>query len=102
MEVVVKYRPNKSSKSAEFRLNRRIIQEYGFQEAKKIGALDSMIEEKQKHKHLKKKIKKANKKKKHQEKQKSQKTGSYTGIEHQEKYQEFIENGGDPNSCPFD
>ena len=98
MEVVVKYKPNKTSKSAEFRINHRIIQEYGFQEAKKIGALDSILEEKQKNKHFKKKKKKINK----QKKQKSQKTGSRTGIEYQQKYQEFIKNGGDPNSCPFD
>ena len=98
----MKYKRNKSSKSAEFRLNRRIIQEYGLEEARKIGALDSLIEEKQKHKHLKKKIKKQYKKDKHQQKQKSTKTGSHTGIEYQKKYQEFIDNGGDPNICPFD
>jgi len=91
----VKYRPNKTSKSAEYRINRRIIQEYGFQEAQKIGALDSIIQEKQKNKHLKKKKKKISK-------QKTRKTGSRTGVEYQQKYQEFINNGGDPKSCPFD
>ena len=102
MVAIVKYRPNKYSKSAEFRINRRIVQEYGFQEAKKIGALDSIIEEKEKHKDLKKSKKKQRKKQKLQEKQKSQKTGLHIGIEHQKKYQEFIANGGDPKSCPFD
>ena len=102
MEVAVKYKRNKSSKNAEFRLNRRIIQEYGLEEARKIGALDSLIEEKEKHKHLKKKIKKQTQKKKHQEKQKSQKTGFHTGIEYQQRYQEFINNGGDSSGCPFD
>lgn len=91
----MKYKSNKTSKSAEYRINRRIIQEYGFQEAQKIGALDSIIQEKQNNKLLKKKNKKINK-------QKSRKTGSRTGSEYQQKYQEFIKKGGDPNSCPFD
>lgn len=102
MVAIVKYKPNKYSKSAQFRSNRRIIQEYGFSEAKKIGALDSVVEENQKKKSLKKKIKKERKQQKLQEKQKSQTTGLHTGAEYQEKYQEFISNGGDPESCPFD
>jgi hypothetical protein len=102
MVAIVKYRPNKYSKSAEFRINRRIVQEYGLQEAKNIGALDSLIEEKQKHKNLKQSKKKQYKKQKLQEKQKSQKSGLHTGTEYEEKYKQFIANGGDPNSCPFD
>lgn len=30
------------------------------------------------------------------------KTGIHVGIEHKEKYEEFISDGGDPDSCPFD
>lgn len=97
MEVIVKYKPNKSSKSSDFRINRRIVQEYGFQEAKRIGALDSISEEKAKHKSLKNKLK--HKKKKNN---KDNKNKLHIGIEHEKRYQEFIENGGDPNECPFD
>lgn len=97
MEVIVKYKLNKSSKSSDFRINRRIIQEYGFQEAKRIGALDSILKEKEKHQSLKKKNK--NKRKK---KNKACKNKIHIGMEHEKKYREFIENGGDPNECPFD
>lgn len=95
MEVIVKYKPNKSSKSSDFRTNPRIVQEYGFQEAKRIGALYSIREEKEKHKSLKNKLK-------HKKKNKKNKNKLHIGIEHEKKYQEFIENGGDPNECPFD
>jgi hypothetical protein len=98
----VKYKPNKSSKSAEFRINRRIIQEYGLEESKRVGALDSIIEQKHKHKEQKKQIKSEHKRKKHKEKQKSQKTGLHIGINYEQKSQEFIINGGDIESCPFD
>lgn len=96
MEVIVKYKPNKSSKSSDFRINRRIVQEYGFQEAKRIGALDSISEEKAKHKSLKNKLKHKRKKK-----NKNNKERTHTGIEYEQKYKEFIKNGGDPNECPF-
>jgi|688.fasta_scaffold216961_4 hypothetical protein len=102
MEVVVKYKANRYSKSSQFRGNRRIIQEYGLQEAKRIGALDSIQEQKETKKTLKKQRKFQNKKKKQEEKQKSQKKGFHTGVLYQEKHQEFINNGGDPNACPFD
>lgn len=96
MEVIVKYKPNKSSKSSDFRINRRIIQEYGLQEAKRIGALDSIIEEKDKHKTLKNKLKHKRKKKNKENKKKS-----HIGTEYHEAYDKFVSDGGDINSCPF-
>lgn len=94
----MKYKPNKSSKSSNFRMNRRLIQEYGFEEAKRIGSLDSEEEQKIKRKNTKKQSKIRKKK----EKQQSKKTRKHIGDTHQLKYKEFLSNGGDPNACPFD
>jgi hypothetical protein len=97
MVKIVKYKANKYSKSSNFRINRRIIQEYGLQEAKKIGALDSLEQEKEKLKSLKKKQKSVKKK----NKKTSKKTGLHLGVEYQTKYNEFLINGGNPEDCPF-
>lgn len=93
MVKIVKYKANKHSKSSDFRINRRIIQEYGLQEAKKIGALDSIEQEKEKLKSLKKKQKSV--------KKQNKKTGLHLGVEYQTKYNEFLINGGNPEDCPF-
>ena len=95
----MKYRPTKSRKWADQRRNRRIIQEYGFQEAKRVGALDSAKEQKNKDKEVKKQIKVQ---KKIEEKNTSTKTGLHIGQEYQEKLDNFIAENGDINSCPFD
>lgn len=95
----MKYRPTKSRKWADQRRNRRIIQEYGFQEAKKVGALDSPKEQKKKDKEVKKQIKVQ---KKIEEKKTSTKTGLHIGQEYQEKLDNFIAENGDISSCPFD
>jgi hypothetical protein len=92
----MKYRPTKSRKWAEQRRNRRIIQEYGLTEAKRVGALDSPKEQKKKQKQIKKKTKIRNKQKR------QNKTGQSIGSDYETKYNEFLKNGGDPNSCPFD
>ena len=95
----MKYRPTKSKKWADQRRNRRIIQEYGFQEAKRVGALDSAKEQKKKDKEVKKQIKAQ---KKIEEKNTSTKTGLHIGQEYQEKLDNFIAKNGDISSCPFD
>jgi hypothetical protein len=95
----MKYRPTKSKKWADQRRNRRIIQEYGFQEAKRVGALDSAKEQKKKDKEVKKQIKAQ---KKIEEKKTSTKTGLHIGQEYQEKLDNFIAKNGDISSCPFD
>lgn len=91
----MKYRPTRSKKWSEYHRNRRIIQEYGLEEARKTGALDSPKEQE-----IKKKKAKAQRKK--EKKISKTKTGLYIGDLHIIQYQEFISNGGDPNSCPFD
>jgi hypothetical protein len=95
----MKYRPTKSKKWADQRRNRRIIQEYGFQEAKRVGALDSAKEQKKKEKEVKKQIKAQ---KKIEEKKTSTKTGLHIGQEYQEKLDNFMAENGDISSCPFD
>lgn len=92
----MKYRPNKHSKSSDFRCTHRMIQEYGIKEAIRIGALDSKEKE---NTHNKKKQKKH--KKKNSQIKKSKK-GIHIGLEHHIKYKAFIQDGGDPNDCPFD
>ena len=95
----MKYRPTKSRKWADQRRNRRIIQEYGLQEANRVGALDSPKEQKKKEKEIKKQIKAQ---KKAEEKKTSTKTGLHIGQEYQEKLDNFIAENGETNSCPFD
>lgn len=90
----MKYRPTKSKKWAEYRRNRRIIQEYGLQEARNSGALDTPKQQREQIKKVKKQLKIEKKKQK-------KKTGLHTGDFYQEEYNKFIENGGDADSCPF-
>lgn len=92
MVLGVKYRPTKSKKWADQKRNRRIIQEYGLQEAQRSGFLD--VDNNGRKKKHKNKSKKTNDKK--------PKTGTHLGSEYESKYNEFISDGGDPNSCPFD
>jgi hypothetical protein len=92
MVLGVKYRPTKSKKWADQKRNRRIIQEYGLQEAQRSGFLD--IDNNGKKKKQKDKSKNINNKK--------PKTGTHLGSEYESKYKQFISNGGDPSSCPFD
>ncbi len=42
------------------------------------------------------------KKFKQQQRKETKNSGQHIGEEHTEKYNEFISNGGDPESCPFD
>jgi hypothetical protein len=91
----MKYKANRYTKSSEYRSNKRIIQEYGIEEANRIGALDSIVTQQEN----KKELKQYRKQKKKQSKTKS---GLHIGIEYSIKYSEFIKDGGDPNSCPFD
>ena len=58
----MRYEENKHSKSADFKISRRLIQEYGYKEASRIGALDNLAE--QKNKELKTKTKLKNQRKK--------------------------------------
>ncbi len=97
MVIVVKYkyRPTRTKNWAEIRQNRRIIQEYGIEEANKSGALDSTKENRQKDKENQKQKKKENQ-------NNNSKTGIHIGSEFEIKYAEFINGGGDPDSCPFD
>lgn len=60
----MKYQTNKYSKSADFKIGRRLIQEYGFQEARRIGALDNLSQQKNKELKIKTKLKNQRKKKK--------------------------------------
>jgi hypothetical protein len=90
----MKYKANRYTKSSECRSNKRIIQEYGIEEANRVGALDSLIKQQENKKELKKKRKK-------QKKQNKTKNGLHIGIEYSIKYSEFIQTGGDPKSCPF-
>jgi hypothetical protein len=64
----MKYQTNKYSKSADFKIGRRLIQEYGFQEARRIGALDNLDQQKNKELKTKTKIKNQNKRKKRKNK----------------------------------
>jgi hypothetical protein len=57
----MKYQTNRCSKSADFKISRRLIQEYGFEEARRIGALDNLTQ--QKNKELKTKTKLKNQRK---------------------------------------
>ena len=57
----MKYQTNKYSKSSDFKISRRLIQEYGFEEARRIGALDNLTQ--QKNKELKTKTKLKNQRK---------------------------------------
>jgi hypothetical protein len=93
MVIVVKYkyRPTRSKNWAERRQNRRIIQEYGIEEANRVGALNSIKENRERDKIQKKKTK-----------NNKSKTSLHTGREYHIKYGEFITMGGDPSSCPFD
>ena len=95
----MKYRPTKSRKWADQRRNRRIILEYGLQEANRVGALESPKEQKKKEKEIKKQIKAQ---KKAEEKKTSTKTGLHIGQEYQKKLDSFLSENGDTNSCPFD
>jgi hypothetical protein len=95
----MKYRPTKSRRWADQRRNRRIIQEYGLQEAKRVGALDSTKEQKKKEKDIKKQLKIQ---KKQQIQSAKSKTGHMVGENYAKELSKFIEDGGDPNSCPFD
>lgn len=60
-EYLMKYQSNKYSKSADFKISRRMIQEYGLKEARRIGALDNLTQ--QKNKELKTKTKLKNQRK---------------------------------------
>jgi hypothetical protein len=69
-------------------INKRIIQEYGIQEANKLGLLDTQRQKKVKSKQEKLKRKKEPK--------------NITGILYEQNLRQFLENGGDLNECPFD
>lgn len=60
----MKYRPNKYSKSADFKISRRMMQEYGFEESRRIGALDNLTQQKNKELETRTKLKNQNKRKK--------------------------------------
>jgi len=60
----MKYQPNKYSKSADFKISRRMIQEYGFEESRRIGALDNLAQQKNKELETKTKLKNQVKRKK--------------------------------------
>lgn len=103
MVLVVKYRPTRSKRWADQRHNRRIIQEYGLQEAQRTGFLD-LDKNNKKKKQRKNKSKKPTKTKEEKWQifeTKASKTGLHIGLEYESKYKEFIASGGDPNSCPF-
>lgn len=102
MVLGVKYRPTKSKKWADQKRNRRIIQEYGLQEAQRSGFLDTDQNGKKKKKHKKQKLQKTKEEKWKQFESKAPKSGLHIGSDHDSLYNEFISNGGDPNSCPFD
>jgi hypothetical protein len=93
--VKYKYRPTNTKNWAEIRQNRRIIQEYGIEEANKTGALDSTKENR-----IKDKMEQKQKTK--ETKDNNSDSGLHIGVEFQVKYDEFIKTGGDPDSCPFD
>lgn len=95
----MKYRPTKSAKWTDFRRNRRIIQEYGLEEARKTGALKTEKQIKEENKKLKKQIKAQKQKDKQTHKAKS---SIRVGENYETEYNKFIINGGDITSCPFD
>ena len=103
----MKYRPTKSNKWANQRINRRLIQEYGLEETKKLGFLDTDKDGKD----IKKKKKKKRteeehkewKKQKYEKKQKKLKEPKYNmGELYEENLQKFLDSGGDLKECPFD
>lgn len=95
----MKYRPTKSKRWADYRRNRRIVQEYGIKEANRVGALETPKEQKRKDKAVSKVVKKQ---KKIQQKISKTRVGLYIGDNYVESYTQFINSGGDPSSCPFD
>lgn len=96
----MRYRPNKHSKSADFKISRRLIQEYGFEEARRIGALDNLTQQKNKQHKIKTQLKAE--KRRRRKKNKLRYTQSRTGENYTTEYKNFIDQGGDPSSCPFD
>lgn len=93
----MKYRPTKSKKWAEYRRNRRIIQEYGLQEARNSGALDTPKQQREQIKKVKKQLKIEKKKQ-----TKQNKGGIHIGENYISSYNKFVSDGGDISSCPFD
>lgn len=60
----MKYEENKHSKSTDFKISRRMIQEYGLKEARRIGALDNLAQQQNKQLKIKTKLKNQRKRKK--------------------------------------
>ena len=99
----MRYRPTRSRKWADYRRNKRIIQEYGYEEAERLGLLDSEKQKKNKQKKKQQEIKQQNKKEKYEKKQKTKKEPKQTiGQLYEEKRQQFLDEGGDIKECPFD
>lgn len=96
----MKYRPNKHSKSADFKISRRLIQEYGLEEARRIGGLDNIAQQQNKERQTKTKLKAE--KRRLKKKNKTKHTQFRTGENYDKSFKDFIENGGDSSSCPFD
>lgn len=95
----MKYRPTKSAKWNDFHRNHRIIQEYGLEEARRLGLLKTPKQIKEDNKKLKKQIKAQ----KQKDKQTHKSKGSLAiGENYEKEYNQFIIDGGDINSCPFD
>jgi flagellar hook protein FlgE len=100
----MKYRPTNSKKWVNHRRNKRLIQEYGLEEARKLGFLDTDKNGKK----IKKKKRteteqKEWKKEKYKKKQKKVKEPKYNiGELYEENLQGFLDSGGDLKECPFD
>lgn len=99
----MRYRPTRSRKWADYRRNKRIIQEYGYEEAERLGLLDSEKDKKKKQKKKQEETKQQKKQENYKKKQKAKKEPKQTiGEMYEQKLQKFLDAGGDTKECPFD
>ena len=84
----MKYRPTGNRKWANYRRERRIVQEYGLEESRDLGLISSLNNSKSKKKQKKKgKIKK--------------RSEPVVGEHYEEKLKQFLYDGGNLKDCPF-
>ena len=84
----MKYRPTGNRKWANYRRERRIVQEYGLEESRDLCLISSLNNSKSKKKQKKKgKIKK--------------RSEPVVGEHYEEKLKQFLYDGGNLKDCPF-